>query len=100
MNCIKLLASLCCLLTWSSVLGQTSNPPLDSVFNGNVSGVTIDQITDFWGTHLDPADTGEGGGSHKLQEFKSFWSRRVSYNDSSGHNMFAKYFKGLEVKPL
>ncbi|MBC7552668.1 MAG: hypothetical protein H7257_01680, partial [Taibaiella sp.] len=49
---------------------------------------------------VDLSDTCEGSESDEMVEAKQFWQQRVTANDSSGFNMFSKYYFALRAAVL
>jgi hypothetical protein len=89
----------CC----TSVHAQTiMQPTLPSSFDTfvNIPGLSLRQLIDTLQTFISSDDTGEGGARDELLTFRKFWEGRVSANDSSGHNMFKKYYMALKREIL
>lgn len=61
----------------------------------NAPGVTIGQIVNALDTTISPLDTNEGGQREQLKYFNTFFGVRLSPNDSTGPNMFEKYYTAL-----
>ncbi len=59
--------------------------------NVSLPNITLEQVADTILAALPPADTSEGGYQDRFKFFNSFWTPRVTANDSSGGNMFTKY---------
>jgi len=59
-------------------------------------GVRFRQLDSAIGTYVSN-DTGEGGAEDVYKFYQTFWRSRVTANDSdsTGHNMFQKYYKTL-----
>ena len=79
-----------------TLLLVTITTKVNAQLNINASGVTLKQIIDtVEGTSPELNDTSEGGSLRRFNAAKTFWSARVSHNDSSGDNMFKQYRSAL-----
>lgn len=79
-----------------TLLLVTITTKVNAQLNINAPGVTLKQIIDtVEGTSPELNDTSEGGSLRRFNAAKTFWSARVSHNDSSGDNMFKQYRSAL-----